>query len=205
MELLVTRVMGFQLASLLTNVYASTRMFKPVGPVTEIYNKTQPAQVTRIAFRAHAFKMHVPLFQLAAPAKTDKTAKPMLRVLIIPVKTQLVIVVQIPSAASRELLAQLLMELASPRLVSHVLLVISAQLDYAATTHWVVSACKVLEDLARLAPSVSLTTAPVVECAYTTQGDLVHQTLNAFLITAFKLPACLLLASHAYKLHPLSV
>lgn len=201
----MTLVMGCQLASLITNVYVSTRMFKPVEPATEINNRTQLAQVTLIAFRAPVFKMHVPLFPLAAPAKTDKTAKPMLRVLIIPVKTLLVIVVQILSAASLELLAQLVMEHASPRLVPHVLLVISAQLDFAATTHWVVSAWKVLADLARLAPSVSLTTAPVVECVYTTQGDLVHQTLNAFLITAFKLPACLLLENHAFKLHPLSV
>lgn len=146
------------------------------------------------------------LFPQVDTAKWKLIAKSMSHVLLlISVKTQLVVFVLIHWAAFRKLLAQLLVELASFQLAPRVLMVISAQPDFVVRTHLVVSACKVLVDIVRLAPNVSLTTAPVVECAYTTQGDLVHQTFNASLISAFRLPAYFLLAIHASKQYPLSV
>lgn len=125
--------------------------------------------------------------------------------LLISVKTQLAVFVLMYWAAFLELLAQLLVELASFQLDPHVLLVISAQPDFAVKTHLAVSACKMSVELARLTRNVSLTTAPVVVCAYTTQGDLAHQTFNASLISAFKLPVYFLLAIRAFKQYPLSV
>lgn len=136
-------------------------MESPAGTATDNNRLTTPAQLTPIAFRTPAFQKLVLLCQPVVPATSQLIANPVFHVLIITVKTQLVVVVQLTTAAFQELLVQLHLILALPSLELHALIIISAYLEYAATPRQVVSACKLLADLALLTLNVSQTSAPV--------------------------------------------
>jgi hypothetical protein len=124
MEIFVTLIIRLMLALPAAYVYALTRMVSPAGTATDNNKLTQLAQLTPIAFRTPAFQKLVPLCLPVVPATSQLIANPVFYVLIITVKTQLVVVVQLTTAAFQELLVQLHLILALPSLELHALIII---------------------------------------------------------------------------------